>query len=312
MTVSRPGPAELLEVFQQQVRARDRDVVPGDVVVERDGPVLRTAGLSDRGFVEYRDLEGIDGAELDELIQRQIRFFADRGERFEWKYYGHDLPADLPDAAPGAGFVPEGEETVLIARVADAERRAACRTGWSCVSGRAGLRPARMPGSGARGAAREVHIAEHARAAHGRRPRRAEGGRSRGRRGGRVRGLGAVTAHRLRHALGWRDPPGVARPGHLPRARGLPGDARRGAGLRYLQVDASDDSRPILERLGFVAVTTTTPYVWSPPLRGAEDAEPGDRADREREGSAQERKGEAASSDAASAARAQPRRCRCS
>jgi len=34
---------------------------------------------------------------------------------------------------------------------------------------------------------------------------------------------------------------------------------------RYLEVDASDDSRPILERLGFVPVTTTTPYVWSPP-----------------------------------------------
>ena len=36
-------------------------------------------------------------------------------------------------------------------------------------------------------------------------------------------------------------------------------------GLRYLQVDASDESRPILERLGFVAVTTTTPFIWSPP-----------------------------------------------
>jgi predicted GNAT superfamily acetyltransferase len=36
-------------------------------------------------------------------------------------------------------------------------------------------------------------------------------------------------------------------------------------GFRYLQVDASDDSRPILERLGFVALTSTTPYVWSPP-----------------------------------------------
>jgi hypothetical protein len=35
-------------------------------------------------------------------------------------------------------------------------------------------------------------------------------------------------------------------------------------GLQYLQVDASDDSRPILERLGFVAVTTTTPFIWSP------------------------------------------------
>ena len=44
-------------------------------------------------------------------------------------------------------------------------------------------------------------------------------------------------------------------------ARGSP----RSAGCRYLQVDASDDSRPILERLGFVAVTTTTPFVWTPP-----------------------------------------------
>lgn len=36
-------------------------------------------------------------------------------------------------------------------------------------------------------------------------------------------------------------------------------------GRQYLQVDASDDSRPTLERLGFVAVTTTTPFVWTPP-----------------------------------------------
>src|SRR5262249_2772904 len=35
-------------------------------------------------------------------------------------------------------------------------------------------------------------------------------------------------------------------------------------GRSYLQVDASDDSRPILERLGFRAVTQTRPYVWSP------------------------------------------------
>lgn len=39
--------------------------------------------------------------------------------------------------------------------------------------------------------------------------------------------------------------------------------ARRG--FRYLETDASDDSRLILERLGFTALTTTTPYVWSPP-----------------------------------------------
>lgn len=35
-------------------------------------------------------------------------------------------------------------------------------------------------------------------------------------------------------------------------------------GYRYLQVDASADSRPILERLGFAALSTTTPYVYAP------------------------------------------------
>jgi hypothetical protein len=35
-------------------------------------------------------------------------------------------------------------------------------------------------------------------------------------------------------------------------------------GYRYLQVDASAESRPILERLGFVCLAQTTPYVWSP------------------------------------------------
>ena len=36
-------------------------------------------------------------------------------------------------------------------------------------------------------------------------------------------------------------------------------------GSRYLQVDASSDSSPILQRLGFIAVTTTTPFIWTPP-----------------------------------------------
>ncbi|HLU75640.1 MAG TPA: GNAT family N-acetyltransferase [Nonomuraea sp.] len=35
-------------------------------------------------------------------------------------------------------------------------------------------------------------------------------------------------------------------------------------GYRYLQVDASPDSRPILERLGFLPLTTTTPYTYDP------------------------------------------------
>jgi hypothetical protein len=46
----------------------------------------------------------------------------------------------------------------------------------------------------------------------------------------------------------------------------------RWRGVRYLEVDASDDSAPILRRLGFRAVTTTTPYVWMPPAPGLSPA----------------------------------------
>ena len=49
--------------------------------------------------------------------------------------------------------------------------------------------------------------------------------------------------------------------------RGLvahPSNLAADRGFRYLEVDASDDSRPILERLGFVPVTTTPPFIWSP------------------------------------------------
>jgi GNAT superfamily N-acetyltransferase len=35
-------------------------------------------------------------------------------------------------------------------------------------------------------------------------------------------------------------------------------------GYRYLQVDASSESRPILQRLGFAALSTTTPHVYQP------------------------------------------------
>jgi hypothetical protein len=38
----------------------------------------------------------------------------------------------------------------------------------------------------------------------------------------------------------------------------------RTRGARYLQIDASAESRPILERLGMRVVGTTTPYIGTP------------------------------------------------
>ena len=87
--------SDLLAAYDEQARARVPDPLPRGVTVERDGPLLRFFGIAGRGFVVYRDLGGLEGAELDELIARQVEVFAARSERFEWKLHEHDLPSDL-------------------------------------------------------------------------------------------------------------------------------------------------------------------------------------------------------------------------
>jgi GNAT superfamily N-acetyltransferase len=257
----------LLAAFDRQLRGTEGDRLPEGAAMHRDGPLERITGRSHRGFIGYRDLGGLDGAELDELIARQVTCFADRGEAVEWKLYGHDRPADLADHLHRAGFRPEPTETVVIAPVAsilttpsppagvtlrevtslaDFERIASLQDAvWGEDHSHL---PAHLAGEQAADPEGIIVVVAEAAgdvvsAAWVQFPERAEfatlwGGATHA--AWRRRGIyRALVAHRASLA------------------------ARRD--YRYLQVDASDDSRPILERLGFVAVTTTTPYVWTPP-----------------------------------------------
>ena len=109
---------ELLSAYDAQLRGRVPEQLPEGEVAERDGPVMRfSGGAGAQGWVLYRDLGGLEGAALDELIARQVGFLRRRGERFEWKYHSHDLPADLSERLLAHGFVPEDTETIVIARV---------------------------------------------------------------------------------------------------------------------------------------------------------------------------------------------------
>ncbi|MFB4309503.1 GNAT family N-acetyltransferase [Actinomadura sp. GTD37] len=235
--------------------------------VERDGPLLRIVG-EHRGFVTApRDLSGHD---VDALIAAQTAFFGARGEAVEWKARGHDLPADLPDRLRAAGFAAEPAQTVVIGRVAGlatappAPRGVVLRRvggeaipaivamesqvwGRDCgfvgdhLAGGLAAAPGRLAIFTAEAAGRVVAAAWAAL---------------------REDGVFAslVGGSTLEE---WRGR-GVYRALVAVRARLA---AERG--YRYLHVDASDDSRPILERLGFAPVTTTTPYVWSPPAEAA-------------------------------------------
>jgi GNAT superfamily N-acetyltransferase len=258
---------DLLDAYQTQLRTHVHDPRPEGVDVEWDGPVQRTTGLGSQGWVLYRDLGGLDGEALDELIARQVAFFADRGERFEWKLHGHDLPADLPERLLAAGFVPEEQETVVIAPIAGLAAEPALPEGVTirAVAEREDLN----------------RIAELEAAVYGRSPDYAWMEELAAERDADPEGLrifAAAAGDAFVSAAWVRFPSGTEFATYWGgathpewRGRGIyralvAHRARLAAerGCRYVQVDASDDSNPILQRLGFVPVTTTTPYVWSP------------------------------------------------
>jgi GNAT superfamily N-acetyltransferase len=270
-----PDVAELLAAYDAQVRDRIPDPLPKGVTVERDGPVLRFLGLAGRGFVVYRDLGGLEGADLDELIARQVHVFAERGERFEWKLHGHDRPRDLPQRLRAAGFVPEDREAIVIARVADIAgeprlpegvslREATSRTDferiaaleqavWGDEDQQSWLVDMLESERAADPDAFAIVVAEAAATVVCAAWIRLE------------RGTEFATLWGGATLPEWRRR-GIYRATVAYRA-----NLAAGRGFRYLETDASDDSRPILERLGFTAATSTTPYVWSPPPVPAAD-----------------------------------------
>jgi GNAT superfamily N-acetyltransferase len=234
--------------------------------VEQDGPLLRWVGGKNGGFIDYRDLGGLEGDEVDELIARQVRVFAERGERFEWKLHAHDQPPDLAQRLLAAGFIPEEVETVVIAPVSTVAGEPRLPDGVRLreVSARADLdRIAAMEeavwGDGRNWLADSLE-AEHAADPSALTIVVAEAGDD------------VVCAAWIRFAAG-SEFASLWGGGTLPdwRGRGIyraivayRANLAAQRRFRYVQVDASDDSRPILERLGFVAVTTTTPFIWSP------------------------------------------------
>ena len=59
---------------------------------------------------------------------RRVEVFRGTGQEWEWKLYGYDRPADLPDRLRAAGFAPDDEEALVVGEVETVrERLAAAR-----------------------------------------------------------------------------------------------------------------------------------------------------------------------------------------
>ena len=177
-------------------------------------------------------------------VEALVAKLREHGGYREWKYYSHDGP-ELRERLLAAGLMPDEEETVLVAEAASL--------------------PAPPPDVDLREEVDAfVELAElvFGRGSHGGFPddavpvvayvdgRPVSGGRvDLYRNGEEFAGLfGGVTLPEFRGR-------GLYRATVARRA-----EIARDAGYRWLCVDAAETSRPILERLGFVQITTTTPF----------------------------------------------------
>lgn len=251
----------VLALFDRDMREGARPDSPG-ARVERVDKVVRQVG-TEHGWngVIWSDL---DESIADAAIAEQMRYFGELGREFEWKLYGHDKPEGLGKRLRAAGFVAQPEETLMIAELGDLALDAQPPEGVRLlpVTDRAGV-----------DLVADVHEQAF-----------------------------GTDSTRMRHqllaqltgdedtvvavvALAGDVPVSAARMELVPGTRfaGLWGGGtidswrRRGIyralvahrarvaaerGYRYVQVDATSQSRPVLARLGFEPLTTTTPYVY--------------------------------------------------
>lgn len=236
--------------------------------VERAGRVVRISLPGWNGVV-WSDL---DEDTADAEIAAQVAHFGaggpgsgGPGSVFEWKLYTHDRPADLAGRLRAAGFVPEPAETLMVGRTSDLAALP--------VEPPAGITLLRVTDE----AGVDLMMAAHDRAFGVERPRIKEEVLAQLREDPEsievvvaMAGEVPVSSARMEMRAG-SDFAGLWGGGTDPEWRGrgiyrllVAHRARIAAerGIPYLQVDASDDSRPILERLGFGVLGVTVPYIW--------------------------------------------------
>ena len=257
-------PGRVLAAFDAEVRRSLRPDGSG-ALVEADCHVVRWVGVGDRGWSGIA-WSGLDEADADGVIAEQVACFASRGEKFEWKLYDYDRPPDLARRLAAAGFVAEGQESLLAAEVSAVPAEVALPPGVRLlpVTDEAGV-----------GLLIEVHErvfgTDHSRL---RRSLLAQ-----------LRDCPEVTAMVV--AMAGDQPVCSARIEFLPgtsfaslwgggtlpswRGRGIyralvayRAQLAAARGYRYLYVDASPESQPILARLGFSHLARTAPYIWDP------------------------------------------------
>ncbi|MDA3804778.1 GNAT family N-acetyltransferase [Clavibacter sp. CT19] len=257
--------ARLLSAYDAQLRT-DAET-PNALDVRELGPLRLAVFPGGRGFVTYRDLGDLDEPGLRDLVPEALARFRDDPAitGVEWKTRGHDRAPGLDGILRENGFVPEERETIMLgeARALAVDVPLPAGVTLRRITAEVDVRAMSAMQAEVFG---DVDSADQADAM--------------------IRRLGLddgmemwvawaagriVSAGRLEPVPGsdfagiwggatvpeWRGR-GIYRALTAARAR-----SALAAGRTLIHSDSTDFSRPILERSGLLACSTTTPYAWS-------------------------------------------------
>ncbi len=77
--------------------------------------IVRHISLSSSHPESWIIYSSLDDGNVDDVIGAEISFFEQLGHDLEWKYFSHDHPLDLKERLARQGFEIEDEEAVLVA-----------------------------------------------------------------------------------------------------------------------------------------------------------------------------------------------------
>lgn len=108
-------PSEILSLFDQELR---RDMEYPDMQKEVTPHVVRfIRQLPGRSIILHSNL---DENNADAVIAEQIEYFTGQGLNWDWKTYSHDTPADLPERLAARGFEPDDVDAVMVLDITEA------------------------------------------------------------------------------------------------------------------------------------------------------------------------------------------------
>jgi len=102
--------SKIIALYNQDQRI---DVEYPDMRQEVTPDVVRhinTSGTG-QGYVLFSQLNETNA---DNVIREQVRYFEGIGQSFEWKLYDYDRPSDLKDRLASHGFEIEEEEAIMV------------------------------------------------------------------------------------------------------------------------------------------------------------------------------------------------------